>query len=71
MFRFTNCSVYYGLSMNAGSLGGGRYISLVLSGVVELPGLYVSYQLQNRYTGHNDIHDDLLDSYIGCESSLY
>jgi MFS family permease len=45
---FTNCIVYYGLSMNAGSLGGGRYLSLVLSGLVELPGLYVSYYLLNR-----------------------
>ena len=43
--------------MNAGSLGGGRYLSLVLSGLVELPGLYVSYYLLNRYI------------YIHCRSS--
>ena len=47
--RFSNCIVYYGLSLGASSLGGGRYLSLVLSGLVELPGLYVSYQLLNRY----------------------
>ena len=47
--RFTNCAVYYGLSLNAGSLGGGRYLSLGLSGMVELPALYVAYQLVIRY----------------------
>ena len=47
--RFTNCLVYYGLSMSAGSLGGGRYISVALSGLVELPGLYISYLLLERY----------------------
>ena len=41
--------VYYGLSMSAGSLGGGRYISVALSGLVELPGLYISYHLMERY----------------------
>ncbi|CAI8008236.1 Solute carrier family 22 member 15 [Geodia barretti] len=45
---FTNCMVYYGLSMSAGSLGGGRYISVALSGLVELPGLYINYRLLNR-----------------------
>ena len=48
LHRFTNCMVYYGLSMSAGSLGGGRYISVALSGLVELPGLYISYHLLNR-----------------------
>ena len=35
--------------MSAGSLGGGRYISVALSGLVELPGLYISYHLLERY----------------------
>ena len=47
--RFTNSVVYYGLSMSAGSLGGGRYLSVVLSGLVELPGLCINYPLLNRY----------------------
>ena len=49
LYRFTNSVVYYGLSMSAGSLGGGRYISVALSGVVELPGLYICYYLLNWY----------------------
>ena len=49
LHRFTDCMVYYGLSMSAGSLGGGRYISVALSGLVELPGLYISYHLMERY----------------------
>ena len=56
VFRFTNCVVYYGLSMSAGSLGGGRYLSLVFSGLVELPGLYVSYELLNRYVGTGGVY---------------
>ena len=40
--------VYYGLALSAGSLGGGRYISVVLSGLVELPGLYITYHTVNR-----------------------
>jgi hypothetical protein len=56
---FTNCMVYYGLSMSAGSLGGGRYISVALSGLVELPGLYVSYHLMERI-GRKWTHGGLL-----------
>ena len=29
-------------------MGGGRYISVVLSGLVELPGLYITYHTVNR-----------------------
>ncbi len=46
--RFTNCMVYYALSMNAGSLGDNMYISFALSGLVELPSLVVAYIAVNR-----------------------
>lgn len=42
--------VYYGLSMRVSDLGNNRYISLSLSGLVELPAVLVAYKLLNRYT---------------------
>jgi len=40
-----NCAVYYGLTMGAGNLGGGMYVSVALSGFVEIPayvfGIYI------------------------------
>ena len=41
--------VYYGLSMNAGNLGGDRYISFSLSGLIEIPSYVVAYFLVDRY----------------------
>lgn len=41
--------VYYGLSMNAGNLGGDRYIGFSLSGLIEIPSLAVAYFLVDRY----------------------
>jgi MFS family permease len=56
---FSNSLVYYCLSMSAGSLGGGRYFSVALSGVVELPGLFVSLLLLERI-GRKWTHGGLL-----------
>lgn len=36
-----NSGVYYGLTMSSGSLGASRYMSMALSGFVEIPA-YVS-----------------------------
>jgi len=41
--------VYYGLSMNAANLGGDRYISFSLSGLIEIPSYIVAYFLVDRY----------------------
>ena len=41
--------VYYGLSLNAGNLGGDRYISFSLSGLIEIPSAVLMYFLINRY----------------------
>ena len=41
--------MYYGLSMNAANLGGDRYISFSLSGLVEIPSYVVAYFLVDRY----------------------
>jgi len=49
LFRITNCMVYYGLSLNAGNLGGDRYISFSLSGLIEIPSAVLMYFLINRY----------------------
>ena len=49
LLRITNCMVYYGLSLNAGNLGGDRYISFSLSGLIEIPSAVLMYFLINRY----------------------
>ena len=41
--------VYYGLAMSAGSLGGNRYISFSLSGLVDIPALVVTLLFLDRY----------------------
>ena len=47
--RFTNCVVYYGLAMSAGSLGGNRYISFSLTGLMDVPALVVTLLFLDRY----------------------
>ena len=44
--------IYYALSLNAGSLGGGRYLSVALFGVVEMPVQFAAYLLINRLAGN-------------------
>lgn len=46
---FTNCLAYYALSLAAGDLGGDRYISFSLSGLVELPSIMLSYYTLGRF----------------------
>ena len=46
--RFVNCMVYYALAMSAGNLGGDRYISFSLSGLVEIPSLVLGYLIIDK-----------------------
>ena len=49
-FRFMNCCTYYGLTMNAGSLGSNLYLSIILSGIVELPAYVLTlFLIESRY----------------------
>ena len=42
--------VYYAMAMSAaGSMGGDRYISFSLSGLVEIPSLTVGYFIVDKY----------------------
>ena len=41
--------VYYALAMSAGSLGGNRYVSFSLSGLVDVPAVVVTYFILDRY----------------------
>ena len=47
--RFTICMVYYALAMSAGSLGGNRYVSFSLSGLMDVPAAMVTYFIVDRY----------------------
>ena len=40
---------YYVLAMNAGSLGGNRYVTFTLSGLVDIPSLIICFFLIKRY----------------------
>ncbi|XP_067896818.1 solute carrier family 22 member 15-like isoform X2 [Heterodontus francisci] len=43
------CSlVYYGLTLNAGDMGGNRYLNIALSGLAELPSYPICFFLMNR-----------------------
>ena len=48
LHRFVNCMVYYALAMSAGNLGGDRYISFSLSGLVEIPSLVLGYLIIDK-----------------------
>jgi MFS family permease len=48
MAWFTNCTVYYALSLNASALVRGRYLPTVLFGLIELPAYCASYILITR-----------------------
>jgi MFS family permease len=45
---FTVCFVYYGLSLGVGNLSSNIYISLSLSGIVEIPSYILAYVLLDR-----------------------
>ncbi len=46
--RFTNCLVYYALSLSAGNLGENKFISFSLSGLAELPSIALVYFVVDR-----------------------
>lgn len=49
---FARCTVsllYYALSLSAGDLGGSRYLSFVLSGLVEIPSYILTIAILNRW----------------------
>ena len=47
--RFVNSAVYYGLTMSSGNLGSNIYISVFLSGLVEIPAYIAVFLLTDRY----------------------
>lgn len=53
------CMVYYGLSLGVGSLSNNEYISLSLSGIVEIPSYLMAYVMLDRWErgeGKRGIH---------------
>ena len=47
--RFVCSFVYYGVSLNVGSLSGDRYMNVFLLGMVDLPALAVVIIVNNTY----------------------
>ena len=47
LYRFTVCMVYYALAMRSGDLGSNRYVSFSLSGLVEIPAIFLASKLLN------------------------
>ena len=48
-FRFSNCMLFYALSLSAGDLGGNRYANFSLLGIVEIPSYVLGYFFLERY----------------------
>ena len=46
--RFVTCMVYYAMAMSTGSMGGDRYVSFSLSGLVEIPSFVVGYFIVDK-----------------------
>ncbi|KAK2173896.1 hypothetical protein NP493_846g01005 [Ridgeia piscesae] len=46
---FVICLVYYGLSLNSGTLAGNKYVNFALSGAVEIPATLFCIPLYNRF----------------------
>lgn len=46
--RFVNAMVYYGLTMRAGSLGGDKYVSIALAGLIEIPADLLTLYLMDK-----------------------
>ena len=42
-------AIYYGMTMSAGSLGGNRFVSVSLSGLVEIPANLIAMATIDRY----------------------
>ena len=45
---FSNCMLYYALTMSAGELGGNRYINISLAGLVEIPSFLAGYYFLDK-----------------------
>ncbi|ELU07976.1 hypothetical protein CAPTEDRAFT_127727 [Capitella teleta] len=45
---FVNCCVYYGLTIGAGNLGSDMYISVALSGLIEIPAYFATWLFLDR-----------------------
>ena len=46
-YRFTCSAVYYGLTIASGDMGGNRYVSVILSAVVEIPSNLIILWIMN------------------------
>jgi len=45
VFRFSASFVYYGLTLNTGSLGGNIFINIMIAGAMEVPAYFVTLLL--------------------------
>ena len=46
-FRFTNSSVYYGLTIASGDMGSNKFVSVILNAFVEVPSNLIVVFLMN------------------------
>ena len=53
--------VYYAMAMSAGSIGGDRYISFSLSGLVEIPSLVIGCFIVDKYAQLSQLVLEALD----------
>ncbi|CAH1795803.1 unnamed protein product [Owenia fusiformis] len=68
---FVNSAVYYGLTLSSGDLGSNMYISVALSGLVEIPANIVAIFLLNRIGRKYSLCGAMLLGGLSCAAILF
>ena len=71
VFRFANSLVYYGLSLNTGSLLGNPHLMLFVSGIIEVPAYIISWGVIDRYGRRIPISLCLVIGGLACIVTSY
>ena len=61
---------YYGVTFNAGNMGGNFYLNLFLMGIVEIPGLCLSMYLMQRFGRRKANSGTMMLAGVACLSTI-
>lgn len=69
--RFVNSLVYYGMTLASGKLGGSIYLSTALSGLIELPGYFLTILLLEKLGRRLTLTGFMLASSLSCLAIMF